>query len=161
MVINEYLPVPQNDVNCDGVWSSTADEFIELVSRVSHTLDLSGVTISDSAGIMHTFSSGTELEPNKVMVVFGAGTLSCSMPSGVKMQVASTGSLSLNDDSDVITIKNAAGTTIDQSDYSVTKPDVSKNRDPELSGSFVEHDTILAANGRKSSPGTKADGNAF
>lgn len=162
IVLNEYLPAPLvADVNCDGVWSGTTDEFIELVSVASRTLDLSDVTLSDSAGVTHTFSSGTELEPNGVIVVYGGGTPTCALPAGVAVEVASTGSLSLNDDGDVITIKNAEGTTIDVSGYSVTRSDVSYCRDPELSGSFVYHEAIIAANGSTYSPGRKADGSEF
>ena len=134
---------------------------MELVSDVTFPLDLSGVTLSDSTGIRHSFTPGTLLQPRKVVVVFGGGTPSCAMPLGVIVQAASTGSFSLSDAGETITLKNAAGTTIESVAYPVSNPDVSFSRSPDVTGAFVLHNAIPASGGSHHSPGRKADGSAF
>ncbi|HYO73104.1 MAG TPA: lamin tail domain-containing protein, partial [Archangium sp.] len=62
--INEVLAnEPGSDVN---------SEFVELFNSGGTTADLSGWTVSDSAGVRHTFASGTTLAPGKALAVFGA-----------------------------------------------------------------------------------------
>ena len=158
IVLNEILPAPTTDANGDGAASSANDEFVELVSTATDTLDLGGVTVSSSSSVKHTFAAGAVLGPKGVAVIFSGGTPTAI--SGVTVQTASTGSLSLTNSGATITIKNAAGTTIDTAPYPASTNDVSFNRDPELTGAFALHTSIAGSSGNYS-PGRKANGAAF
>ncbi|HEX8824090.1 MAG TPA: lamin tail domain-containing protein [Archangium sp.] len=151
--INEVLAnEPGSDVN---------GEFVELVNSGGTAADLSGWTVSDSTGVRHTFASGTTLAAGGAIVVFG-GAL--GIPAGLSNAVgASTGTLGLGNSGDTVTVKNAAGTTVNTTTYasSLASTDgVSANRSPDGSsgGTFVLHTTLSSA---ASSPGKRVSGSAF
>jgi endonuclease/exonuclease/phosphatase family metal-dependent hydrolase len=151
--INELLAnEPGSDVN---------GEFVELVNSGGTAADLSGWTVSDSTGVRHTFASGTTLAAGGAIVVFG-GAL--GIPAGLSNAVgASTGTLGLGNSGDTVTVKNAAGTTVNTTTYasSLASTDgVSANRSPDGSsgGTFVLHTTLSSA---ASSPGKRVSGSAF
>jgi hypothetical protein len=151
--INEVLiNEPGSDVN---------GEFVELVNPAGTAVDLSGWTISDAAGLRHTFASGTTLGAGKAIVVFGGAS---GIPAGLTNAVAaSTGSLNLSNSSETVTVKNAQGTTVDTATFgsALTGTDgVSANRNPDASSSatFALHTTVA---GTSASPGTRASGAAF
>lgn len=178
LVLNEFLadppPLAAGDANCDTVrdGASSEDEFVEIVNVSSNRLAMSGVTISDSTGVRHTFSAATSLDPGKVVVVFGGGTPSCTWASDVQAFAASSGALGLNNGGDTITIALGAGssaTILQQYTYgaegghnvSLTlNPDLN-DTDPTPAGvaGFVAHTVANAA--LAFSPGTKVDGTAF
>jgi endonuclease/exonuclease/phosphatase family metal-dependent hydrolase len=150
--INEVLiNEPGSDVN---------GEFVELVNPAGTAVDLSGWTVSDAAGLRHTFAGGTTLGAGKAIVVFGGAS---GIPGTVTNAVAaSTGTLSLSNSSETVTVKNAQGTTVSTATFSsaLTGTDgVSANRNPDTSSSatFSLHTSL----GGSSSPGTRASGAPF
>ena len=152
--INEALiNEPGSDVN---------GEFVELVNPGGTAVDLSGWTLSDAAGLRHTFASGTSLGAGRAIAIFGGAA---GIPAGVTNAVAaSTGTLSLSNSSETVTVKNAAGTTVSTATFGsgLTGTDgVSANRSPDgsSSGTFVLHTTLSST--RSSSPGVRTDGSAF
>jgi hypothetical protein len=152
LVINEIL------ANEPG--TTTAAEFIEIVNTGTATANLSGFRLSDADGVRHVFASGTTIAPGKALVVFGAAS---GIPSGVTGIPSSTGTLSLNNPGDTVTLADASGAAIDAFTYTaaLTGVDgVSMNRSPDATagGTFVLHTQLstLAA-----SPGRRASGAAF
>ncbi len=152
------------DTNCDMSTSDTVDEFVELVNVTTHPLDLTGVTISDSMAVRHTFAStntGTgslTLQPGKAMVVWGGGAPACA---GVtNFFIASTGSLGLNDGGDTVTVASGT-TTVATATFGASTIQKSWNLDPDLTGTtYALHDAVTGHVGAFT-PGKKNDGTAF
>jgi len=149
-----------NEILANEPGSDTAGEFIELVNVGGTSLDISGWTLSDATSVRHTFASGTVLGAGKALVVYG-GAL--AIPAGVGNAVASsTGTLSLNNSGDTVTLKNGT-TSVDSYAYAsalAAVDGVSMNRNPDASatGTFVLHTSLTTAS---ASPGTHANGSAF
>jgi len=165
LVINEINADPASgisgDANGDGTRDSTDDEFVEIVNTGSTAVDISGFTLSDLSGLRHTFAAGTVIQPGQAIVVFGGGTPTGSF-SGATVVTASSGSLSLNNSGDTITLADDMGTTITQVVYgSEGGANQSLTRDPDGTGSFAQHSTVTGANGALFSPGSQIDGSAF
>jgi hypothetical protein len=150
-----------NEILANEPGTNTAGEFVELVNVGSASVDISGWTLWDATAVRHTFASGTVLAPGKARVVFGAAS---GIPSGTSNAVAaSTGGLNLGNTTDTVTVKNAAGTSIDTFAYpsSLAGADgVSMNRSPDASAGagFVLHNSLSSFT---SSPGKRANGTAF
>ncbi len=165
LVINEILANPDgNDINGDGTYSATQDEFLELVNVTSDTLDLSGVTVltgTPATTVVHTFPQGTCLAAKEAIVLFGPCKDPCSLVIDPTSAIvfAADKSLSLNNGGDSVAIHDALGAPVDTATY--TSATESWVRDPEGSGDFVKHSTVPAANGAKWSPGTCVDGGVF
>ena len=160
LVINEFLAAPAlTDANHDGIIDVSQDEFIELVSTVGDTLDLTGVTIHVGTALRHSFPA-TTLAPHQPAVVFGGGSPGLSLPAQVVVQTASSGTLALADTGATIEVRNRTGLIVDSVTYGAATSDVSSNRDPELTGSFVDFTSIAGAVVHYS-PGTKANGSYF
>jgi hypothetical protein len=136
-------------------------EFVELVNSGGTAADLSGWTISDAAGVKHTFASGTSLAAGKAIVVFGGAS---GIPGGLTNAVAcTTGTLALGNSGDTVTLKSSAGTTVDTTTYSSSlagTDGVSMNRSPDATSgaTFVLHTSVSSL---ASSPGMRASGSAF
>jgi hypothetical protein len=152
--INEVLiNEPGSDVN---------GEFVELVNPGGTAVDLSGWTVSDAAGLRHTFAAGTSLGAGAAIVIFGGAS---GIPGTVTNAVAaSTGSLNLSNSGDTVTVKNSAGTTVTTVTFSSTlagTDGVSANRSPDgsSSGTFVLHTSL--GTGLVSSPGKRANGSVW
>ncbi|HYO71899.1 MAG TPA: endonuclease, partial [Archangium sp.] len=107
------------------------------------------------------FAAGTVLGAGRAIVVFGGAS---GIPSGTPNAVAaSTGTLSLNNSSDTVTVRNAARTAIDSFSYTsslASQDAVSMNRSPDASatGGFVLHTSLSS---RSASPGLRVNGSAF
>jgi endonuclease/exonuclease/phosphatase family metal-dependent hydrolase len=150
-----------NEIMANEPGSDAAGEFVELVNTGTASVDLSGFTLSDSAGVRHTFAPGTLLAAGKALVVFGGAI---AIPTGLSGAVAaSTGALSLTNGGDSVILKDASGVTVDSFTYgsALSSTDgVSMNRSPDASstGSFLLHTSLSSS---ASSPGTRADGSAF
>lgn len=151
VIINEILA---NEPGTD-----TGAEFVELVNTGDSAVELSGWTLRDDTSVRHTFAGETSLGAGQAIAVFAEGG---SIPDGVDAVAASDGKLSLTNGGERVSIRDAAGATIDSFRYgaSLTGADgVSMNRSPDASqGSFVLH-TSLSSQG--ASPGRRADGSAF
>ncbi len=163
VVINEILADPPAgaDVSGDGMVSSTNDEFIELVNMTVVALDLSGMTISDTM-TRHTFPPGTVLPPLGTLVVFGGGGVPNGLFGGALVTRASTGTLSLNNDGDTVTLRRG-GTVIDAVTYNSTIANMDESivrmTEGDVAATMVRHTTLRA--GVRYSPGTRASGFAF
>jgi hypothetical protein len=155
LVINEFQADPDatlGDANGDGSVDTGDDEFIEIYNASGAELNITNYTIEENSGLKHTFPDGTILPAGAVIVVFAGGT-----PTGIPCltQIASTGSLSLNNGGDSITIKDASSTVVTTYTYGSEGGDnQSMTRDIDLTGAFVKHSTI-AGNAVLFSPGRK------
>jgi len=153
--------VTLNEILANEPASDTGGEFIELVNAGGASADLSGWTLSDASSVRHTFPAGTTLAAGGGLVVFGSAS---SIPSGTpSASAASTGTLSLNNGGDTVTLKDNTGKTIATFTYpsSLSSTDgVSMNRSPDAdaTGTFVLHTTLASTS---SSPGKHADGSPF
>ena len=164
IIINEFLADPAADIsgdaNGDGVRDGSDDEFVELVNSSSTAIDLSNFSLSDAAGVKHIFPSGTILQPDDAVVVFGGGT-----PTGFDyydVQTASTGSLSLNNAGDDIIIKDVDDLLVLSITYgSDAGDDQSLTREPDITGSFVKHSVATGSGGSLFSPNKEVDATAF
>lgn len=150
-----------NEIMANEPGSDTGGEYIELVNVGGTSVSLSGWTLWDATSSRHTFASGTSLAPGKAIVVFADAA---NIPAGLSNAVAaSTGTLSLNNTGDTVTLKNSSGTAITAYTYasSLAGTDgVSMNRSPDASasGTFVLHTSVSSLS---SSPGKRANGTAF
>jgi hypothetical protein len=155
LIINEFQADPDatsGDANGDGSVNTTDDEFIEIYNASGAELNITNYTIEDGNGLRHTFPDGTILPAGAVIVVFGGGT-----PTGIPCltQLASTGSLGLNNSGDSIIIKDTSSTVVTTRTYGSEGGDnQSIARDTDLTGAFVKHATI-AGNTVLFSPGRK------
>jgi len=151
--IVELLPDPPNDIagdaNHDGNRSAIEDEFVELLNTGNAPMDLSNWTLSDAAKVRHTFPAGTTLAPRETLVVFGGG-----QPQGIKGHVftAVAGTLSLNNNGDVVTLRDSAMEIMDSISY-----DSAGQRDQSLvrngDGELVLHTSLEGAQDALYSPG--------
>jgi cysteine-rich repeat protein len=160
--INEFLAGDNtSDSNCDNSTNQNEDEFVELINTsTTKTLDLTGVTVSDSNQVRHTFTAMT-VAPGKAVVVWGGGAPACPGVGPTMWQKASTGQLGLQDSGgDTITVKLGT-TTITQYAYTTITKNKSLNLNPDITGTtYATHDTITGHVGNWS-PGKKVDGTAF
>ncbi len=170
--INEFLAADGGvtnggvDSNCDGSLSDSNDEFIELVNVSSKTLDLTGVTYSDTLGLKFTFAAQANgsltLEPGKAVVLWGGGAPQCPGVTNFFTNGTSK-TLSLNDAGDTITIKTGGATpvTIATTTYGTATKAVSFNLSPDVTGTaYALHNAVNGHVGNLS-PGKKVDGTAF
>ncbi|WP_067151560.1 lamin tail domain-containing protein [Pseudotamlana agarivorans] len=150
LVVNEVLTRPDSDANGDGIGSSSDDEFIEIINNSGSSIDISNYEIHDGAAMRHVFLS-TTIPAGESIVVFGGGT-----PTGISglVQTASTGSFSLNNGGDTVTLYNGVGEILLQHVFGSTAnlSDGSFAREPDITGDFVFHSTI-GTNTVKYSPG--------
>jgi endonuclease/exonuclease/phosphatase family metal-dependent hydrolase len=149
-----------NEIMANEPGSNTAAEFVEIVNVGGTSIGIGGWTLSDAAGVKHTFAAGTTLAAGKAIVVYGG---SGGIPSGLTNAVAaSTGTLALGNSGDSVILKNGT-TTVASYAYpsSLSGTDgVSMNRSPDASatGSWVLHTAISSLT---SSGGKRANGTAF
>lgn len=163
-VINEIQADPDatnGDANGDGVVDTSQDEFVELVNTSSSSIDISGFTISDAVQVRHTFAPGTVVSAGAAVVVFGGGTPTGSF-GGAVVVTASSNALGLNNGGDTIMLSDASGTPLLTESYgSSAGNNQSIARDPDLTGGFVQHSTIVS-NPVLFSPGLRnTDGTPF
>jgi len=164
-LINEVLYDPESgdlgDANGDGTRDANGDEFIEFFNS-GPEMDVSGYSLSDASQVRHVFPAGTVVPLNGVLVLFGSGSPTGDF-GGAVVQTASTGSINMNNAGDFVTLQDASGTivlTFDVEPLS-NNPNESYTRNPDLTGEFVQHSGIDAANGALYSPGTMFDGSLF
>lgn len=160
VIFNEIFADPPSgltgDANNDGTRSATQDEFLELLNIGLNDVDVSGWSISDSMSIRHVFPSDTIISPSTFLVVFGGGN---PVLPEINWQVASKGSLGLNNGGDSVTLLNADSQLIDQVIYDgIGNKDQSITLFPDGEGSeFFLHSTLEEAQGALFSPGTSVD----
>ena len=164
LVINEILADPAGDLtgdaNGDGTRDSGQDEFVEIVNNSDDDMDISGWTLADGYSVRHTFPAGTVVSARCAVVVFGGGTPTGAFGNTV-VQTASTGQLGLNNSGDTVTLNNGS------TDQAVVVYgaeggyDQSLTRDPDITGSFVQHSTATGSEGALFSPGTMVNISLF
>jgi hypothetical protein len=161
LIINEINADPDTingDANGDTVVNGSDDEFIEIYNSDSNSIDLENYTLEDGFGHRHTFPAGSIVAPSGFITVFGGGT-----PTGIGgvSQIASSGALGLNNGGDTVTLKDNGGFIVLQYIYGSEGGDnQSIGRDPDFTGLFVKHSTIIA-NPVLFSPGEKNDGTSL
>ena len=165
LIINEVNYDPADglagDANGDGVRDPNGDEFVEIYND-SLPFDISGFTLSDASQVRHTFPAGTIVPSRGVIVVFGGGTPTGSF-GGAIVQTATSGSLNMTNTGDVLTLRDASGNTIVAFDVTPLSdnPNEAYTRDPDITGAFIQHSAVPAANGALFSPGTRVNGSNF
>ncbi len=134
-----------NEVCANEPGSDTSGEFVELLNVGGAAASLGGWTLRDASGVRHTFASGTTLAAGRALAVFGG---SSGIPGGLSNAIScSTGTLSLANGGDTVTLADAGGTAVDGLSYSsslASSDGVSINLNPDgaTTGAFVEHNTI-------------------
>lgn len=142
IVINEVLADPAGDANGDGTISSTKDEFVELLNTGAASVSLTGWQLADALNVRHTFAEAAVLGPGQFFVVFGSS--------------ASTGTLSLNNSHETLTLLDAGSQAIDALAYgSEGGKNASLARQPDGTGVFALHALL---DGQAYSPGRTLDG---
>lgn len=160
VIFNEIFSDPASglmgDANGDGVRSGTQDEFVEILNNSPGEIDISGWSITDNIKTRHIFPFNTVIDPHTFLVVFGGGS---PMIAGINWQVASTGSLGLNNDGDSVTLFDSDLVLMDQVIYGgIGNKDQSINLFSDGEGSeFFLHSTLEQARGALFSPGTSLD----
>lgn len=149
-----------NEIRANEPGSNTAGEFVELVNIGATAANIGGWTISDGTAARHTFAAGATLNPGKAVVVFAGAS---AIPAGLSnAMAASSGGLSLNNDSDTVTLRDGAGAVRNSFAYTSAlsgTDGVSMNRSPDgTAGSFALHTSVSSA---QSSPGVRASGAAW
>jgi hypothetical protein len=152
------------DTNRDYSVDAEDDQFVELVNASgTDAADISGWTLSDSTGVRHTFPSGTILQPGTAIVVFGGGTPT-GLFGGALIQTASTGTLALNADNDLVRLSNADSTEIDVRILTAGTADGGESvvRAPDVTGTtLVKHFSNGSGAQRIASPGVRTDETYF
>ena len=159
IIINEILADPDatnGDANGDGIVSTSEDEFVELINNSSNEVDISGWTLSDGVRVRHTFEEGTIVAANGVIVVFSGGTPTGNF-GGAIVQIASSGSLALNNDGDSITLNDGTNDIAIYTYSSEGGNNQSLTRNPDVTGDFIQHSQATNSGGALFSPGTKLD----
>jgi uncharacterized protein (TIGR03437 family) len=172
---NPATVAAEGDANRDGLRNSGDDEFVEMVNVSDAPVDLSGLRLSDAAGLRFTFPAGSWLGARRPVIVFGGGAPDASDPAFGGALVLRAAALSLNDGGDTVSLKLTVGTgeyiVFSQSygtaggpaapaDQSLTHPSEPSAAGGVLSN-FTPHLDAPNAAGRNFSPGTRPDGTPF
>jgi hypothetical protein len=126
---------------------------VELVNLGPDDAPLLGLELWDASGLRHAFSDGWLAAGDALVIV---DLDNDAIPSAT---LSSTGSLSLNNAGDTLTLYLADGALHDEVSWSSSREGVAWNRavdggeDPAL----ADHDTV-SPDGRSASPGLRADG---
>ncbi len=163
VMINEILAdvPPYADVNGDGIASTWEDEFVEMVNWTGHTVNLGGCILSDSYADRFTFPQPFYVSPGQAVVVFGGGTPTGEFGGALVATVGIGYGLSLTNGGDTVTLR-AGEEVYDSVTYGEEGGyDESLNRSPEIRGPFFGHSSIIEAEGRSYSPGTRVNGEPF
>jgi hypothetical protein len=170
LIINEVHYDPAGglagDANGDGTRDSSEDEFVEIVNDSTSSVDISGSTLSDDDGDNFIFPASTILNAGQAAVLFGGGTPTGTFGAALMFTDDGTIGNGLANGGDLVELRDSSGTLIDSVGYGsaggVTGGSgQSATRDPDLTGSFVNHSTATGSGGALFSPGTKIDESSF
>ncbi|PYM16364.1 MAG: hypothetical protein DME18_01725 [Verrucomicrobia bacterium] len=138
------------------------DEYIELVNLAASDLDLNGWTVSDAATVRHRFFAGDTVQSSNAVVVYGGRLLGSlpNLPVPGFAATESTNGLALNNNGDMIVVRNGSGYIVERVVYSqdMLSTNGSLTRSPDLNSAFVPHSSIST---NYVSPGTQPDGRRF
>jgi len=150
-----------NEILANEPGASTTGEFVEIANVGGASVDISGWQLWDGTASRHTFAAGTLLAAGKAVAVFASAS---AIPPGTPNAIgSSTGTLSLANAGDSVSVRDVAGTVIDSFTYpsSLAAQDgVSMNRNPDATAGapFVLHNAISTL---ASSPGAHSNGTPF
>ena len=166
LIINEILADPASgsdgDANGDGTRDFAEDEFVELVNNSGTEVDLANWELSDDDGAGFTFPSNTVLAAGQAAVVFGGGNPTGDFGGALIFTAdGSIGTGLANSGDQVILTDNNGNQMATQSYGGEGGDDQSLTRDPDLTGSFVQHSQATGSGGALFSPGTQIDGTPF
>jgi len=150
VIVNEAFPNPAG--------SDSGNEWVELVNTGAASVSLDGWSFGDASNpARHTFGSLT-LGPDEAIVLFDSG----SHPEVPGAIVSSTGSLSLNNSNETLTLTNADGIVVDTVGWTSSSEAVSLNRvvDGDPNATLTDHDQVPGAVG-SSSPDARVDGSPW
>jgi hypothetical protein len=158
------------DANNDGTRDPDQDEFVEFINNSSSCIDISGCKIYDRSNLTsgipnHQFPNNTFVNPNQSVIVFGGGTAVGQFGGGLVF-ISSNVVMNLNNGSsnsagDLMTFTDSLGNILIEFDIDPlsNSPDESYTRSPDITGDFVQHNSVNP--GTLFSPGTKTDGSNF
>ena len=162
-LINEYMADPDAsgvyvDANNDGVSNNVQDEFVEIINTTTGAVDMTGMMIYDGSQRRHTFTS-VVVPSGGVMVVFSGGSIA-SFTNSVA-QLASTGTLDLNNAADSIVLYSPATQMLDRVEWlSTAVGGESVTRYPDITGGYTSHYEVTT-NTLRASPGRRVTGGVF
>lgn len=165
-MINEIHADPSStygDANHDGVIGANDDEFIEFVNATGYPLDIGGWQIQDGMYVRHQFAANTQLPSGCSVLIFGGGSPQGDFGHSV-VQTASTGTLSLNNMGDTISLTDTDGVVWAINSFGMeADDDQSITRDPDIFGDepLIKHTLASGSGGALFSPGTRINGLAF
>ena len=141
-----------SDTNCDFATTGTKDEFIELVNVSSKVIDLTGVTISDSLIVRHTFADGPRgsmlLAPGKAVVVWGGGAPACAGVTDWFVASSAVSSASTTPWRHDTSSRTRCGAQLISHTYPAATLNKSSNLIPDVTGTvYVLHDAVTGAVG--------------
>ena len=155
LVINEVLAAP-----------GLLEEFIEVVNLSDIAIKLDGLEVLTGAGpadleVKATVAAGTVVGPKRAVIIFGGSSTGFDVPGAVI--VFGEKSLSLNNGGDMIRLRTAAGSTLDELTYGSQTLGRSLTRTPDGTGDFAKHPIVGTADDfiDDASPGTCLDGTPF
>ena len=159
LALNEVLVnVPggdEGDANGDGVRDAYDDEFVEIVNRTEHTLDITGVGVRNGSAEKFVFGP-TCLAPQQAAIIFGGGQ-PAQRPE-MLVRVASS-RFAFGNGGGSIVLAGSGGEILGAINYD-SAPAEALTLSPQLDGAqFVPHSTLSAE--RLTSPGTCAGGQSF
>lgn len=163
LIINEIHAEPSatlGDANGDGVSHTSRDEFIEIVNNEATSYDISNWVLADGASDRHTFPNPTILNAGQSLVLFGGGIPTGDF-GGAIVQVASSGSLGLNNGGDNIFLKSGGAEILNISYGGDANDEQSLTLDADLVGTYTKHSLATGSGGTLFSPGTMIDGTPF
>jgi hypothetical protein len=119
LVIDEILADPPDgsagDLNADGVRDPSDDELVRIVNAGTTSICLAGWSLGDaSEPERHVFPLGDALAPGRALVVFGGGVPTGDFGAADVQWAAFDGRLSLSNDGDVLTLRDAADAIVRQ-----------------------------------------------
>lgn len=155
IVFNEILPAPSTDWNSDGSFSSSEDEWIELINAGPDSVDTDGWFLTDATGTPR-FGLAGPLAPGEPLFVTGELSADWESANGF-----SAVGLSLNNSGDTLELFQVAGgttTSVDLVEYGSLAADVSWGRDPDGTGAWRAFDLFDGGSGGQPTPGSPNDG---
>ncbi|MBI4577177.1 MAG: lamin tail domain-containing protein [Planctomycetes bacterium] len=157
ILIDEVLGQPDgaaDDPNGDAAFSTTNDEFVELVNTTSTAIDLGGFTLWDNTTTQprHIFAPATVIPPGGVVVVFGGGTVANFPTTGANGRsanvlglAASSGALGMDNTGETVVLQDRGGREVDRFVTGAFSASKSRNRagDGLVAARSLLHDTVV------------------
>ncbi|MFT6817684.1 MAG: phosphatidylserine/phosphatidylglycerophosphate/cardiolipin synthase-like enzyme [Myxococcota bacterium] len=147
------IPIRFNEVFANPEGTDRGNEWVEIVNAGGAPVDLDGWTLGDVYSASRHVFEPFILPPGASLVIAESST------GATREVLVSSGTLSLNNNAEELTLYDASGTTVDHIGYQNAVSGVSFNRFPDgnLRGDFALHTELPGAVGA-SSAGNLASG---